>query len=239
MDKRFNFFGHSNSKKVWWINGEKFMSDSGTNNGKQKAIAYARTHMLDDKDIKKFDSEMEFKRFLFLKHKLDCGEISDLKDHFNFQLLPLFENANGVIHEELLYEADFYYFDKIQNKYVVEDVKGLLEDVFRVKWKLFDRIYAKHGLCITCIRMRSGRNINPLDESSWYSFSEMQKSTKRVNKIREENKELKRQIKEREIKERKEVKEKLRLAELLKKTKLTKAENARLIQLQQKYGVAN
>ena len=51
MDKRFNFI-HSNAKKVWYLNGQKFESDKGTNNGKQKAIAYAREHLLDEKDIK-------------------------------------------------------------------------------------------------------------------------------------------------------------------------------------------
>ena len=123
MDKRFNFI-HSNARKIWYINGQKFESDKGSNNGKQKAIAYAREHLLDEKDIKKFDSLMEFNRYLYLKSREEKGEISYLKDHFVFPLLKAFKNADGVEHDELLYEADFYYYDKVLKKFIVEDVKG-------------------------------------------------------------------------------------------------------------------
>ena len=236
MDKRYNFYGHSNSKKVWYIDGVSFQSDKDTNNGKQKAIDYARLNMLDDKDIKKFDSEMEYKRFLYLKAREGRGEIQLLKDHYNFLLLPAFRSASGIEHEELLYEADFYYYDNIKKRYVVEDVKGNLEDVFRVKWKLFDKIYYPKGLGIVCVRTRGGRNLDPLLDSSWYEFSEKQVSTKRVDKMREENKKLKAEAHSREIAERKATREKLRLAELRAKVKLTKREQARLEELVERYG---
>lgn len=234
MDRRFNFV-HNYAKKVWWIDNQKFLSDKGTNNGKQKAIAYAREHMLDDKSILKFDSEMEFKRFLYLHARADRGEITELKDHFNFQLLPAFINANGIFHEELVYEADFYYFDVLMNKYVVEDVKGNLEDVFRVKWKLFDRIYEKKGLSIACIRMRNGKHYNPISPDSWYEFSENRKSTKRTDKMKAELQELRTKEKERQMAEKKILKEKERLEKLKIKTKLTKIERKRLEELLEKY----
>ena len=236
LDRRFNFYGHSNAKKIWYIDGISFESDKGTNNGKQKAVAYAREQMLDDKDIKKFDSEMEFKRYLFLKAREDKGEIQLLKDHYNFQLLPAFTSVAGIEHEELLYEADFYYYDNVRKRYVVEDVKGNLEDVFRVKWKLFDKIYYAKNLAIVCVRIRSGRGIDYLDANSWYEFSEKQTSNKRIAKIREENIRLKAEAKAREIAERKATKEKMRLAELKVKPKLTKRERERLEELMKKYG---
>lgn len=239
MDRRYNFFGHSNSKKVWFINNLKFQSDEGMKNGKQKAIAYARMHMLDEKDIKEFDSEMEFKRFLFLKKRLENGEIRELKDHFNFQLLPTCVSADGVEHEELLYEADFFYYDVVAGRYIVEDVKGFMEDVFRVKWKLFDYKFLSKGLAIACVQLRSGRGVDPLLESSWINLAEspVKKSTKRIDKLREENKLMKKEKAEREKKQRKENKERLRLAELKAKPKLTKREHERLIELSSKYDI--
>ena len=234
MDVRYNTF-HANSKKVWWLDGISFMSDKGTNNGKQKAIAYARENMLDERDIKKFDSEMEFKRFLYLKAREDRGEIQLLKDHYNFLLIPAFTSASGIYHEDLVYEADFYYYDNTLKKYVVEDVKGVVEDVFRCKWKIFDDKFYHKGLSIVCVRTRPGRGLDPLLDSSWMYFTEKQVSTKRIDKIRAENKQLKAEAHAREIAERKATKEKLRLAELKTKTKLTKREQARLEELQLKY----
>lgn len=235
MDKRFNFYGHSLAKKVWYIDGVSFQSDKGTNNGKQKAIAYTREHMLDDKDIKKFDSEMEFKRYLFLERKAKLGEIKELKDHVNFRLLPKFLNSNSVEHDELLYEADFYYYDNKAKKYVVEDVKGNLEDVFRVKWKLFDYLFRNKNLAIVCVRMRKRKDLTCYDEDSWYCFTENAKSTKRIDKMRAELAELKAKEKEREKQMKIEAKEKLKLEVLKKKLKLTKKEQLKLVELTKKY----
>ena len=236
MDKRFNFI-HSNAKKVWYLNGQKFESDKGTNNGKQKAIAYAREHLLDEKDIKKFDSLMEFNRYLFLEKLQEEGKIESLKDHFIFKLLPSFENTNNVMHEELLYEADFYYFDVKKQQYVVEDVKGNLEDVFRVKWKLFDWLYKSKNLSIVCVRMRSRGN--PYDPESWYCFDENEKGKKNITKLREKNKSLELQLKKLESEKRKELKEKARLKELMEKLKLTTREQKRLEELRNKYEITN
>lgn len=235
MDRRFNYLGHSNARKVWYLNGMKFESDKNTNNGKQKAVAYARANMLDEKAILTFDSEMEFKRFLFLKQKELKGEITELKDHFNFQLLPPFENLNGMEHEELLYEADFFYYDNVNLKYVVEDVKGNIEDTFRVKWKLFDRIYMKRGLALTCIRLKSGRNVDYLKSENWDTIEENQKPQKRNLKMREELKALKQEKAQREKAEALEARERSRLAILEGKEKLTTTEKKRLEYLREKY----
>ena len=239
MDRRYNFFGHSNSRKVWWLDDIKFQSDEGCKNGKQKAIAYARTHMLDEKDIKEFDSEMEYKRFLYLSNRKKNGEIIGLKDHFNFMLLPAYTSAENVPHEELLYEADFYYYDVAEGRYVVEDVKGLMEDVFRVKWKLFDYKFKDRDLAIRCVQIKGGRGVDPLLSSSWINLAEspVKKSTKRIDKLREENKLMKKEKAEREKLQRKENKERMRLAELKSKPKLTKREHERLVELSSKYDI--
>lgn len=232
MDKRFNFI-HSNARKIWYINGEKFESDKGSNNGKQKAIAYAREHLLDEKDIKKFDSLMEFNRYLYLKSREEKGEISYLKEHFVFPLLKAFKNADGIEHDELLYEADFYYYDKVLKKFIVEDVKGNLEDVFRVKWKVFDLIYLKRNLAIKCVRMRARKD--PLDSDSWYYFNEFEKPQKNVKKLREKNKKLESELKKLEAEKKKEMRERTRMKELKSKEKLTSSERKRLEELKKKY----
>lgn len=229
MDKRFNFV-HSNAKKVWFINDQAFYSDKGTNNGKQKAIAYAREHMLNDKEVKKFDSEMEFKRYLFLRERERKGEIDELKDHFNFQLLPAFESYAGIEHEELVYEADFYYFDNDIGQFIVEDVKGNLEDTFRCKWKLFDYIYGKKRLAIQCVRLRA--HADHMNAANWVYLGEVTQPKKRSASMREklekqkaENKRLSLELKERE-----------KLKELSSKEKLTKAQRVKLEELKAKYG---
>lgn len=241
MDKRFNSFGRIQAKKVWYIDGKSFMSDKGTQNGKAKAHAYALEHMLDINDILKFDSEMEYKRYCFLKEQERNGNISKLKFHYVFRLLPKFETGSGVEHEELLYEADYFYHDERTQKFVVEDVKGLLEDTFRVKWKLFDYIYRTKGLSIVCVRLSGGKYVDFMDEHNWHYICENEKPKKRVVSLREENRALRREKELNDIKYRKEQKERSRLLELRKKRDcgicLSKQQRERLENLENKFKV--
>ena len=231
MDKRFNNFGRIPSKKVWWIDERHFTSDKGTRNGKQKALDYAHAYLLNDKDIIEFDSEMEWKRFEYLHALEKNGDIRELKIHQNFLLLPKFDD-----HDELMYEADFYYYDNTTQKYVVEDVKGLLEDTFRVKWKLFDYIYKKKDLKLVCIKC-SGKNF--LTSEAWSVVVENKKPTKQKEKLRAENKAMKEKLKAIEKINAVVERETKRLNELQAKqesgAKLTKAERDRLELLLSKY----
>ena len=84
-----------------------------------------------------FDSVKEAERYSILKLLLKCGEICDLKLQPKFILQEAF-NKNGKHFKAITYSADFQYFDKKKNMTIVEDVKGVGTDVFKLKLKLFE-----------------------------------------------------------------------------------------------------
>ena len=79
-----------------------------------------------------FHSKKEGKRYSELKVLLMTGEISDLKLQPSF---PFVVNGQKICS----YKADFSYTYK--NHVVVEDVKGFLTDVYKIKKKLFLALY--------------------------------------------------------------------------------------------------
>lgn len=83
---------------------------------------------------KKFDSMRERDRYIYLQSLLRSGQIEDLKTQEPFQLIP----KNGK-HRAVKYVADFVYTKNGQM--VVEDVKGILTPVFKLKARLFYEIY--------------------------------------------------------------------------------------------------
>lgn len=85
-----------------------------------------------------FDSKAEAARFILLRSREKDKAISDLQVH------PVFELAAGV-----KYVADFSYRDYYKRP-VVEDVKGLLTQAFKIKAKLFKD---KHKTEISIIKM--------------------------------------------------------------------------------------
>lgn len=83
----------------------------------------------------KFDSSKEYRRYLYLKDKQKDGFISDLQTQVKYLLIPEqrepdFVTKRGkikpgkIIERECNYIADFVYYDNLQKKIVVEDVKG-------------------------------------------------------------------------------------------------------------------
>lgn len=99
----------------------------------------------------KFDSASEATRYRELQLLLRAGEITDLK------LQPTFHLVDGVkFHDEprrkpnLIYKADFSYTDK-SGVYVVEDVKGVSTEAFRIKRHLMKAI---NNIDITIVRKR-------------------------------------------------------------------------------------
>lgn len=89
----------------------------------------------------KFDSEDESKYYLILKEKKEKGEISDLEIHPIFCLIPEYTDNLNKKHKSLSYEADFVYYDNIEEKYHVVDVKGFEEEHFKIKKKIFEYLY--------------------------------------------------------------------------------------------------
>lgn len=81
-----------------------------------------------------FDSVAEANRYAELLMSVNAGAISDLSIHPHYLLLEGFQH-NGEKIRPVYYEADFEYSENGQ--WVVEDVKGVETEVFKIKRKLF------------------------------------------------------------------------------------------------------
>lgn len=96
-------------------------------------------------DMYVFDSVKEAKRYKELKLLERVGEISNLELQPRFILQDSFKK-NGRTYRKIEYVADFKYIEK--GKIIVEDVKGIQTDVFKIKHKLFEKIYPELELKI-------------------------------------------------------------------------------------------
>lgn len=85
-----------------------------------------------------FDSRREADRYLVLKGMEEDGLIEDLRRQVRYELVPAFD-VDGRHYRPVYYVADFVYVE--DGKEVVEDVKGMRTDVYRLKSKLFARRY--------------------------------------------------------------------------------------------------
>lgn len=85
-----------------------------------------------------FDSIQESKRYKELKILLKSGKIHNLELQPHFLLQESFKK-NGKTYRKIEYVADFMYIEN--GKTIVEDVKGLQTDVFKIKHKLFEKKY--------------------------------------------------------------------------------------------------
>lgn len=85
-----------------------------------------------------FDSKREAYRYLVLKGMEDDGVIEDLRRQVRYELVPAFD-VGGTHYRPVYYVADFVYVE--DGHEVVEDVKGMRTDVYRLKSKLFARRY--------------------------------------------------------------------------------------------------
>lgn len=85
-----------------------------------------------------FDSKREAYRYLALKGMEEEGAIEDLRRQVRYELVPAFD-VDGKHYRPVYYVADFVYRENGHE--VVEDVKGMRTDVYRLKSKLFARRY--------------------------------------------------------------------------------------------------
>ena len=85
-----------------------------------------------------FDSIQESKRYKELKLLLRARQISNLELQPHFLLQDSFRK-NGKTYRKIEYIADFKYIEN--GKTIVEDVKGMQTDVFKLKHKLFEKKY--------------------------------------------------------------------------------------------------
>ena len=89
-------------------------------------------------DGEEFDSKKEGNRYKELKLLLKAGKISNLELQPRFLLQDGFKK-NGRTFRKIEYIADFKYIEN--GKTIVEDVKGMQTDVFKLKHKIFEKTY--------------------------------------------------------------------------------------------------
>ena len=87
-----------------------------------------------------FDSKREARRYQELKLMEQAGAIRDLQRQVRFELIPAFD-VQGKHYRPTSYVADFAYVDAKTGAKIVEDVKGMRTDVYRIKAKLFAHRY--------------------------------------------------------------------------------------------------
>lgn len=85
-----------------------------------------------------FDSRREADRYIVLKSMEENGAIENLRRQVRYELVPAFD-VDGRHYRPIFYVADFSYRE--DGKEVVEDVKGMRTDVYRLKSKLFAKRY--------------------------------------------------------------------------------------------------
>lgn len=85
----------------------------------------------------KFDSKKELKFYLQLLERQEKGEVTNIKLQVPYTLQPSFK-FNGKTIRAITYRADFVYYDLIENRERIVDVKskGTITEVFKIKRKL-------------------------------------------------------------------------------------------------------
>jgi len=83
-----------------------------------------------------FASKAEMRRYRELKLLEKSGKIRNLRLQPKFLLLAGFWRWKEY-HHPIHYVGDFLYYDKEKKRKVVEDVKGVETEVFKIKRKLF------------------------------------------------------------------------------------------------------
>lgn len=95
----------------------------------------------------KFDSRKEANRYCELSLLERAGRIKDLRKQVKYVLIPAQRDKTGKMLEyEASYIADFVYWDFSLGCEVVEDVKGVRTDIYKLKKKLMLWV---HGIRIT------------------------------------------------------------------------------------------
>lgn len=87
-----------------------------------------------------FDSKKEAMRYKELKELQRVGKIDMLELQPRFELQESFKHKGKTI-RKIEYVADFVYRDLSTYELIVEDVKGVKTDVYKLKKKLFLKRY--------------------------------------------------------------------------------------------------
>jgi hypothetical protein len=107
---------------------------------KTKKLKYGNTKC--EYNGMKFDSLAELRRYKMLELLQKSGKIIDLTRQISFVLAPKVM-INGSVKRSLIYRADFSYRYAGSEKLIVEDVKGILTAVYKIKRHLMMSV---HGI---------------------------------------------------------------------------------------------
>jgi hypothetical protein len=88
----------------------------------------------------KFDSKFEMKRYVELELLERAGLIEHLELQKEYILQDKFRR-NGKGYRKISYYADFYYFDKERNEWIIEDTKGFANEIYKQKKKMLLKKY--------------------------------------------------------------------------------------------------
>lgn len=102
-------------------------------------VGYDKDDTTHGKLIYTFDSEKEYKRWNTLRMLERAGGIEQLERQKRFTLQDSFK-IDGQTIRAITYLADFYYLNKKDGVYVVEDIKGgkaTQTEAFKIKRKMF------------------------------------------------------------------------------------------------------
>jgi hypothetical protein len=88
------------------------------------------------RDGETFDSVKEYHHWIELCLMEKAGLISDLQRQVKYVLIPSQKEGKKTIERECSYKADFVYTDNETGETVVEDVKGMRTEVYKIKRKL-------------------------------------------------------------------------------------------------------
>lgn len=86
-----------------------------------------------------FDSQAEYRRYLWLKDEEAQGNIHGLAVHISYELEPVVMLGKKKL-RAITHEVDFVYFDESGAR-VAEDVKGVATALWKLKYNLFQRRY--------------------------------------------------------------------------------------------------
>ena len=108
---------------------------------------YGNQRVTDEQGLK-FDSKAEHRHWLHLQALAKSGQITRLRRQVVFELAPAVR-IKGRKKPALRYVADFVWEDAATGEKVVEDVKGAVTDVWRIKQHLMMSV---HGIEVKEIR---------------------------------------------------------------------------------------
>ena len=89
-----------------------------------------------------FDSKKEMRRYQHLELLQRAGKIKNLCCQVTYNLLPT-TRIGGQTQRKTTYTADFVYWDIEKDCEVIEDVKGMRTDAYKIKRKLMWEILGK------------------------------------------------------------------------------------------------